>query len=539
MRIIKSLLAESQQTFWLAVLSGASGGIALTLAVSGINYLLEHERWRQLQEIRMVLLYFVAAAVVGGLAFLSGSQMAYLMQKKVAALRLQLMEKILQARLEKSEAMGKSAIVAMLSDDLLRLANGAYALPLLLVNGAICLASLLYIATMNWRLLLLLLLVQGFCIVLMAGLLRNFNLLLTQAQPLRQRMMDHFHLLGDGLKEFKQDQALQNAFQQGLYAPNIEAVRQSAVRINRGSVGMDAVAKIGFLLSIGLLLFCVAQLPGLADSLELRAVVLAYLFMVTPLSTVLSNVPQLMEAEQALRKIEGFALEAEAPAVTLPVAAQEIGLQQVLFRYGKDDGRNFSVGPVDLGLRRGEIVVLEGGNGSGKTSLAKLLAGLYRPQQGAQRCDGVPTAAEQLASYRSQVAALWSDNTQAYCLLPDAPELQALGRRYWTLLGLEQQQAFASGWVDCRRMSTGQRRRVALVGVLMSPKPFLVFDEWAANQDKEYRALFYSRILPELKAARHGILLIAHDSEAGAIADRRISMRDGRIEEVETQRWAA
>ena len=66
-------------------------------------------------------------------------------------------------------------------------------------------------------------------------------------------------------------------------------------------------------------------------------------------------------------------------------------------------------GPLDLTLRRGEIVVLAGGNGSGKTTLVKLLAGLYRPESGVVRIDGRAVADADGEAHRQLFSVVFAD----------------------------------------------------------------------------------------------------------------------------------
>ena len=130
---------------------------------------------------------------------------------------------------------------------------------------------------------------------------------------------------------------------------------------------------------------------------------------------------------------------------------------------------------------------------------------------------------------RAQIACLWAENAQDVCFLDGEAGALDAGRDMWAALGLDALRPFSTGWIDCREMSVGQRRRVALVGLVMENKPFLVIDEWAANQDRRSKSVFYSRILPQLRERGHGILLIAHDDDIYRCADRVVEMRDGTL----------
>jgi putative pyoverdin transport system ATP-binding/permease protein len=78
-------------------------------------------------------------------------------------------------------------------------------------------------------------------------------------------------------------------------------------------------------------------------------------------------------------------------------------------------------------------------------------------------------------------------------------------------------------------LSTGQRKRLALVHAYLEGRPVLVFDEWAADQDPTFRHLFYTELLPELRAKGHLLVVISHDDRYFHIADRVITMKAGRI----------
>ena len=78
-------------------------------------------------------------------------------------------------------------------------------------------------------------------------------------------------------------------------------------------------------------------------------------------------------------------------------------------------------------------------------------------------------------------------------------------------------------------LSTGQRKRLALVHAYLEGRPVLVFDEWAADQDPSFRHLFYTELLPELRARGHLLVVISHDDRYFHLADRIVRMEAGRM----------
>ena len=70
-------------------------------------------------------------------------------------------------------------------------------------------------------------------------------------------------------------------------------------------------------------------------------------------------------------------------------------------------------------------------------------------------------------------------------------------------------------------LSGGQRKRVALMVSLLEDKPLYIFDEWAADQDPQFRRKFYREILPEMKRAGKTVIAVTHDDQYFDVADRR------------------
>ena len=83
-------------------------------------------------------------------------------------------------------------------------------------------------------------------------------------------------------------------------------------------------------------------------------------------------------------------------------------------------------------------------------------------------------------------------------------------------------------------LSTGQRKRLALVAALLEKKPILILDEWAADQDSFFRKKFYHELLPELRRRGLTIVAVTHDDRYFDAADRILHLEEGRITELLT-----
>jgi putative ATP-binding cassette transporter len=86
-----------------------------------------------------------------------------------------------------------------------------------------------------------------------------------------------------------------------------------------------------------------------------------------------------------------------------------------------------------------------------------------------------------------------------------------------------------NGVLSTTELSQGQRRRLALLSAYLENRPVYIFDEWAADQDPAYREIFYTRLLPELKARGKTVVVITHDDRYFSLGDRVIKLEYGRI----------
>jgi putative ATP-binding cassette transporter len=196
----------------------------------------------------------------------------------------------------------------------------------------------------------------------------------------------------------------------------------------------------------------------------------------------------------------------------------------------------FSIGPINLTIQPGELVFIVGGNGSGKTTLAKVLTGLYEPEEGTIEVDGRTIGWRERAAYRQRFSAVFNDFHLFDALLgivdPDDPSRAQADARANALvakLALDHKVKVVDGAFSTRALSTGQRKRLALVVAYLEDRPFYLFDEWAADQDPSFKAVFYEQLLPELRARGKAVIVITHDDRYFDLADRLLKLDNGRI----------
>ena len=103
-------------------------------------------------------------------------------------------------------------------------------------------------------------------------------------------------------------------------------------------------------------------------------------------------------------------------------------------------------------------------------------------------------------------------------------------REYLSLLHLEHKVKVKDGVLSTTQLSQGQRKRLALLNAYLEDRPFYLFDEWASDQDPLFKDIFYTQLLPELKARNKTVLVIKTDDRDFHLADRIIKLDYGQIE---------
>jgi putative ATP-binding cassette transporter len=191
----------------------------------------------------------------------------------------------------------------------------------------------------------------------------------------------------------------------------------------------------------------------------------------------------------------------------------------------------FTLGPINLTFRPGELVFLIGGNGSGKTTFAKLLTGLYLPERGHLRLNNEPITQRNREQYRQLFSVVFSDFFLFETMLGLGDvDVDKQARHYIELLQLQHKVEIKDGKLSTLDLSQGQRKRLALLAAYLEDRPFYVFDEWAADQDPLFKEIFYLQLLPELKARGKTVLAISHDDRYYHLGDRVIRLEDGQLE---------
>lgn len=342
-----------------------------------------------------------------------------------------------------------------------------------------------------------------------------------------------------GYKELRLSQRKEADYRRQIQSINNERLGESITEARYSSMGNMASDFFQYLTIAGIALL----LPVLAgvDSITALQLLAAVLFTITPLTGVVGSFSKIgrskVSADNLMRLLDAAATTKESPSSPsgTPLADfKSLAFRGVAFHFegpGESKEAGFGIGPIDLSLKPGEVIFVIGGNGSGKTVLMRLLAGLYPPDQGQILFNGKLIENIDRQAYRENFACVFNDFFLFKELLgfrnTPAETMRELLHHYD--LSIKTDFRESDGCFTTVALSTGQRKRLALLVARIEQRPIFILDEFGAEQDPEHREKFYRTWLPELRAMGKTVIVVSHDDRYFDAADRVIQMDFGKI----------
>jgi putative ATP-binding cassette transporter len=337
------------------------------------------------------------------------------------------------------------------------------------------------------------------------------------------------------LLEGSQDLRLNAHKSDGFYQSSLRSARKLLTRRKMASFDVLLVNYTfvygSWLAAVSLLSVLIPFLPEATGQSILIAI---SVLLALPVNFIIETIPKVLQGLISLQRVMAFQQDVtllkpepkEAPAEAHLLPFQSLDAQGLSFQYKDKNDSPFGLGPLTLNIQAGELLFLVGGNGSGKTTLSKLLTGLYAPDAGRMLLNGQTV---DLRRHRYLFSSVFSDFhlfDRLYGLGEiDKHRLNAL----LTLMQLDKNVQYVDRQFTSLNLSTGQRKRLALVCAILEDRPIYVLDEWAADQDPQFRRYFYETLLPNFKAQEKTVIAISHDDHWFHMADRVIKMEDGKI----------
>lgn len=451
----------------------------------------------------------------------------------VFRLRSEFIKRLMDTHVERIEKLGSAALLAGLTSDVRNITIAFVRLPELVQGIILTLGSAAYLAWLSPKMLgvtaiwVAITVYGGY--VLVARVYKH----LAQLREIEDQLYNDYQTVIEGRKELALNRERAERVFEDTYIPHASDYRRHIIRADTFHLSAVNWSNIMMLGVIGLV-FWMANSLGWSDTNIAATFSLTLLFLRTPMLSAIGALPTLLTAQVAFNKLNQFKLapyDAKFPRSKEPADWQTLEMRDVVFQYADN---TFCVGPLNLTIKRGELLFLIGGNGSGKSTLAMLLTGLYQPVSGAIYLDGKKIDASNQDDYRKLFSAVFTDVWLFDRLLgPQGKQANsALVSSWLERLKMSEKLELENGTILNLKLSKGQRKRVALLLALAEERDIILLDEWAADQDPHFRREFYQVLLPLMQQMGKTIFAISHDDHYFVHADRLLEMRQGQLSEL-------
>jgi len=536
MTIIR-LLRQHLGNHWVGFLMFAAlSGLSSAIVLASINTAASNFHDRDVV-IRWLIIFILSIMIYAvsqkGLMLLA----AKVAENFVLQMRVEFLTRLNSAELPEIEALNRGEIYSCLSSEMQAISDGALQLMVIGQSLVLIIITMAYLASISLPALFIAVFFVAIAVSFYFARFRQLNSELRESFVLQSGLMELFTDFVEGFKEVKLSigRSTELANDIGQLASVLATKRLSIADLYTKAY---VASQVTFFLLPGTIVFVAPMFIQLSAQ-TVMMMTTSVLFLIGPITAVVGGLPIVQRVNSAAESIllvqNRLSQIGRVPTGAKFILAgfEQIELNDVSFEYpGSGGEQGFSTGPVNLQVDRGQVVFITGGNGSGKSTLLKLITGLYGPTSGVIKLDGYNIDSQNVGLYRSLFSAVFSDYhlfKKLYGLPEFSPEDTA---KLFKLLEIEGKSHIADRAFSTIALSSGQRKRLAMIALMLEDKPICVFDEWAADQDPHFREKFYREILPLLRSAGKTVIAVTHDDRYFGVADVRLHLEEGRVQPV-------
>lgn len=509
----------------LSIASGLVGFLFIFLVNSILGKIINEETIDKNEFLLLfgviIFLFFLTRRILsGGIIVLS--------QKIYWNIRNKLVELVLRApyiRVEKK----KDEIYSSLTYDVGNITNGSLVIIEFVSSTILIISCFIYMAYVSFILFMISLTVISIGAIIHFLRMRKSNKQFMITREIEDQFIHNFNSVLNGIKEIKLNKIIGEKIQNEIQV-NIEDSKANDVKAYVGYLNTQISGQILFYLTIAFILIYSLEFFDISAEVVV-SFIFVLLYILGPIGKVLVIFPMLNRTLVSFKKLLSLKNELEE-LQTGSIQPNEIDsfkkieYKDYSFSYGDDE---FSIGPIDLEIKKGEIIFIQGENGSGKTTLLYSLLNIFNFNKGEivlnnRRIPKVKTLV---------VTKLFSPVFHDFYLFDklygvDKEQVSKVDK-YLKLFELDKIITFDKNQFSRLDLSQGQRKRLALINAMLENKPIIALDEWAADQDPEFRRKFYREILPFIKKEGFTVIAITHDDKYFDSADRILKMESGKL----------
>ncbi|MFM2577709.1 cyclic peptide export ABC transporter [Vibrio fortis] len=538
MKLILSLLKGSQRQFFFAILLSGLSAVAGVSVIAFINEAISQlSRGGEFP----VSIFFVLILFLFGLSFLSQSMITALGHKVVYELRLSISRRLMNTSVERVEQLGQPKILATLTKDITAISQAFNSLPFVVFGISVIVFTYSYLFWLSIPFF-----AAAIAMTIVSVFLGRKLMLVSREYKRKVRENDDtlygtYEAMLSGRNELKLSYERRSSFYREQLEPTAEHSRVLDTKADRMNVLNGSWVNTSVLLVIAVVVLMHVKF-SIGTSEQVTGYALAILFLRSPLAGFVGSLPALIQGAVAYAKVRSLALSEERENnIQLDPQLknwQQLTLKGVEYDYSTENGEpGFSVGPIDLTIKQGELIFWVGGNGCGKSTCAKLITGLYQPHRGSIVFSGRRIEQHNIDWYRNHFSVVFADFYLFKNLINEEGKRpdRKLVESYLTKLALRDKVSVEKSQLSTTQLSQGQRKRLALLLAYLEGRSLIILDEWAADQDPTFRRVFYTELLPELQAHGKTVIAITHDDHYFHLADKVYRVDAGNISIVDKE----
>lgn len=432
----------------------------------------------------------------------------------------------------------KEEIYAALTTDVNNITNASLIVIRFVSSIILVLTCFIYLAYLSLILFTISIICIGVGIIIYFKNTKTSNAQFLKVRNLEQDFMKGFNSILEGNKEIKINPNKGEDLFQSIISPVIIEGEYRNVNAYIGYLNSQLISQLLFYCIIVIILVVI----GNYFTIELGTIVsfvFALLYLLGPIVNIMLNIPILNRALISYNKLslikEKLTFNDEVNYKDVSVLKPKESFKTMTFQGYKYSYpyNSFSIGPISLDIKANEIIFIYGGNGSGKTTFINTILTLYAPEEGTLTINNKKIQEHELKQTRKLFAPVFSD----FYMFENFYGIESIDKervqKLLELFEIDHKVTFKKGKLSTTDLSTGQRKRVALIGAILEERPIIVLDEWAADQDPYFRKKFYTQIIHKIvKEENKTIIAITHDDNYYQEADKLFKMNYGKLEEI-------
>ncbi len=540
MKYFISLLGITKRFFGFRVLVfGIIAGLSNAAMISIINETIRRDVASKTSVWMLFTAYISAMFVYFVLQYFYQALLISSSEAIVLNSRAELIQKIRKSGLRSFEKVGINKLFVLLAQDTNTIGQISGLASNAIISLIVITASLGYLAFLSFKGFLLALFIIGGSLAI-AFSKQKINIhRIRQVMELENTFLAHMRSVLLGIKEIKMDISMNDGIYNRHVKPTMEELSGLKTSNSIFQSRFSLLGQLIFFVTMGCILYLLPVFD-ITITEDPAQFVIILLYILAPLQTLIPLIPHFSQISATIERIATTEqmLEAECgpddAQLHPPQPLQRLSIRNLCFKYKNEKSDyDFNLGPINMDIKAGDLIFIHGHNGSGKSTLIKVLSGLYTDTVGSIYMDDILINQQNIQWYRNMFGVIFTDNHLFEYIYDDFENKSEknIGNLI-TKFGLSGKVKVEQNRFSTIDLSEGQKKRIALISMLLKDKPVYIFDEWAANQDPDFRHFFYTTVIPELSQQKKIIIVVTHDERYLPVANRVFKMQDGGLHEV-------